>query len=96
MAKAKKVDPAPGTEAVAPEDSGQARGPAPETAAPVLRATHIRVAARYRDGFRRCGRAWSLTPVDVQINEFSAGEIERLLNDPALVADILCDDDGAA
>lgn len=50
----------------------------------VLPVTHLRVRAT-REGFRRCGRAWSLAEQRVSADAFSEDEILRLLTDPDLV-----------
>jgi hypothetical protein len=50
----------------------------------VLPVTHLRVRAT-REGFRRCGRAWSVAEQRVSADEFSEDEILRMLTDPDLV-----------
>jgi hypothetical protein len=51
--------------------------------------THLRVRA-LRDGFRRCGRAWSAHEVEVAADAFSEAEVERLLAEPNLVVVPVC------
>lgn len=46
--------------------------------------THLRVRALH-DGFRRCGRVWTVAEQEVDVGEFTDVEIERLLNEPALL-----------
>lgn len=53
-----------------------------ETAAPTL--TGLRVTAKH-DGFRRCGRAWPASGVEVSADDFTDAEIERLVAEPELV-----------
>lgn len=51
--------------------------------------THLRVRA-LRDGFRRCGRAWSAHEVEVAADAFTEAEVERLLAEPNLVVVPVC------
>lgn len=76
MAKDKtapRVDPSP-----APEGVG-AVSPATD---PVV--THLLVSAK-KDGFRRAGRAWSATPTEVSVDDFTQAQIDQLLAEPLLV-----------
>lgn len=48
----------------------------------------LRVTAK-ADGFRRAGRAWSTSPVDVPLSEFDDDQVAALKEEPGLVvADI--------
>lgn len=51
--------------------------------------THLRVRA-LREGFRRCGRAWSVHEIDVAADAFTEAEVERLLAEPNLVVVPVC------
>ncbi len=45
--------------------------------------THHLITAR-RDGFRRAGRAWSVAPTRVDVDDFSAEELAALRAEPML------------
>lgn len=47
--------------------------------------THLLIASRLPEGFRRCGRRWGPTPVKVAIDEFSEVELERLCTERELM-----------
>lgn len=88
---AKKNTPAskPSTPSTAPVD-----GVAPAAEASVageIKATALLVTAR-RDGFRRCGRAWSREQTRVPIDELTADEVEALLAEPML--DVVVEGEG--
>lgn len=63
-------------------DAGEDTAATLETAVPTL--THLRVTAKH-DGFRRCGRAWPASGVEVSAEDFTDTEIERLVTEPELV-----------
>lgn len=44
----------------------------------------LRIMAK-RDGFRRCGRAWSAKPAEVSAEEFTQEELQTLIDEPMLV-----------
>lgn len=46
-------------------------------------AAVLRISAR-REGFRRAGRVWGTSPVEIARDEFTAGQIEALMDDPML------------
>ena len=46
--------------------------------------THLQVRSQV-DGFRRAGRAWSVEPVTVPIEDFTNDQIEQLIAEPMLV-----------
>jgi hypothetical protein len=64
------------------EDAGELVQWSLETAEPVV--THLLVRA-LRDGFRRCGRAWSQAGDEVPVDGFSEADLVRLMADPDLV-----------
>lgn len=59
----------------------------------------IRTRSRSSNGFRRCGVRHTPEPQVFPEGQFTAEEVERLLDDPELVVDVLKDgetpDDGA-
>lgn len=55
-----------------------------ETKGKTRKVAGLRIAAK-RDGFRRAGRAWSMTATDVPLSEFKRAQVEQLKNDPMLV-----------
>lgn len=59
--------------------------PGPGTEVSGFVVTHLRIASRSPGGFRRCGRRWGPEPVEVDADEFSEGEIQRLLAEPELM-----------
>ncbi len=52
----------------------------------------IRIVSR-QEGFRRCGIAHSVAPTDYPDEQFTADELERLLDEPMLVVVALADAD---
>lgn len=54
----------------------------PKAAEPVIHAG-LRITAR-REGFRRAGRAWSKSAIDVRVADFTLDQIEQLLAEPLL------------
>ena len=46
--------------------------------------THLSIKAR-REGYRRAGRAWSMTEQTVLASHFSTEQIEALQNEPMLI-----------
>jgi hypothetical protein len=48
----------------------------------------LRVTSR-TEGFRRAGRAWSQTPIELPSSDFTDEQIEALKADPMLVVEII-------
>lgn len=60
-----------------------ARKPLPSAGEEAPVAERMIVTARVH-GFRRAGRAWSATPTEVPVAEFSAAELQALAAEPLL------------
>lgn len=48
----------------------------------------IRITSR-RNGFRRCGVVHAATPVEYPDDRFSAEELERLIDEPMLIVEVV-------
>lgn len=76
---------AKGTQAGRLSGPGAAGGADPGTTNTTAVVTHLRVASKAPEGFRRCGRHWGPEPVEVDADEFTEEEILRLLGEPELI-----------
>lgn len=83
--------PAPGATTDPASNVDTATGDTQSPPAGGITAVALLVTAK-RDGFRRCGRAWSKEQTRVDINKLSAAEVGALLAEPML--DVVVEGEG--